>query len=159
MKKTLKSLCAIILSFVLLLGLTGCGEEKTNNGNGNNDGGSKQQEQGENEQPNNGVSDNLAWPDNDFTKQVPKPEQSFSQEAMTDDVTCFVYPLWTVEQAKSYAQTLVSKGYTVSSTYVDTADDYMAVYKNADGSYQVTLAASKTETDGGLTIAIPLDKR
>ena len=39
MKKTLKGLCTITLAFVLLLGLTGCGEEKTNNGGGNNDGG------------------------------------------------------------------------------------------------------------------------
>ena len=35
MKKTLKGLCAVAFAFVLLLGLTGCGEEKTNNGGGN----------------------------------------------------------------------------------------------------------------------------
>ena len=39
MKKTLKGLCAFAFAFVLLLGLTGCGEEKTNNGGGNNNGG------------------------------------------------------------------------------------------------------------------------
>ena len=50
MKKTLKSLCTIAFAFVLLLGLTGCGEEKTNNGGGNNDGGNQQQEQGGNNQ-------------------------------------------------------------------------------------------------------------
>ena len=49
MKKTLKGLCAVAFAFVLLLGLTGCGEEKTNNGGGNNDGGNQQQEQGGNE--------------------------------------------------------------------------------------------------------------
>lgn len=154
-KKILIGLLAVVICFAL----TGCGEEKSNNGGENNNGGNQQQEQGGNQQQNNGVADNLAWPDNEFTKQVPKPSVSFSEEAMTDNVTCFLYPSWTVEQAKSYAQVLVSNGYVLSSSYVDNADDYMVVYKNADGSYQVTLSAGATETDGGITIAIPLDRR
>ncbi len=155
----MKKILTIIFVGIMCFVLTGCGEEKSNNGGGNNDGGNQQQEQGGNQEQNNGVADNLAWPDNEFTKQVTKPSVSFTEEAMTDDVTCFLYPSWTVEQAKSYAQVLASNGYVLSSSYVDTADDYMVVYKNADGSYQVTLAASQTETDGMITIAIPLDRR
>lgn len=159
MKKTLKVLCTLAFAFVLLLGLTGCGEEKTNSGDVNNNGGNEQQEQKENQQQNNGVSDDLAWPDNDFTKQVPKPEQPFAKAALNDPSTCFAYPLWTLEQAKSYAQILESNGYVLSSKYIDEADNYMVVYKNADGSYQVTLVATTLEEDGRLTIAIPLDRR
>ena len=46
MKKTFKGLMVVAFAFVLLLGLTGCGEQKENNDGGNGtQGGNQQQEQ------------------------------------------------------------------------------------------------------------------
>ncbi|MDO5555223.1 MAG: hypothetical protein Q4G09_00785 [Clostridia bacterium] len=152
-----KTIIIGLLAVVMCLALTGCGQEKTNN-EGNEQTGTQQQEQQESQQQNNGISDSLGWPNNDFTKQVPKPEQTFTEEALSDSSSCYTYPNWTVAQAKLYVDKLENSGFTISSTYSDTDTEYYVVLKNADGSYQATVTSNPVD-GGALVISIPLDRR
>ncbi|MDO5555648.1 MAG: hypothetical protein Q4G09_03055 [Clostridia bacterium] len=156
MKKTFKWLFAVVFLFVLLLCLTGCGDKENTENAGSNNQGENQQQQAQ-KGNDTGVSDTLAWPDNDFTKQVPKPKQSFKEAAFGDSVTCYTYPNWTVEEAREYTEELKENGFTISSNLINEDDDYMVILKNSDGSYQVTV--SSEGTSGGLIIAIPMDRR
>lgn len=141
MKKILKYLCAIAFAFVLLLGLTGCGEEKTNNGGKNNQGGNEQQgEQG------------IAWPSNEYTNLIPKPEgATIYDESEINNAYYVGYNIdledWTIEECKAYAEKLKEAGFTtpglgMSSVVVtDTESNYSFGAENSDGVY-VTVGSS-----------------
>lgn len=151
-----KKFSVVLLVLVMCFVITGCSEEKEKNKE-NEQGVNTQQEQQENQPQNKGISDNLGWPDNDFTKQVPKPEQAFIEEAMADNSACYTYPNWTVAQAREYVEKLKNNGFHVSSTMIDSTDDYLIYLKNEDESYQVSVAADGINPT--LIISIPFNKR
>ncbi len=100
MKKNLKSLMVVAFTFVLLLGLTGCGEQKENNGGGNGtQGGNQQQEQ----QGGSGTTAGEKWGNSDLTAYVPEPPLDKIGTVLTETKTTISYnTTWTPEEAKAY---------------------------------------------------------
>ena len=148
-KKLLVGLLAVVMCFAL----TGCGEEKTNNG-GNNDGGSGQQEQG-------GTS-GVAWPSNQYTNLIPKPEgATIYDEKEVDNAYYLGHTIdlkdWTIEECKAYAEKLKEAGFTTPGTgsssvvLTDTDSSYSFGAENSDGVY-VTVGSSNNVGRISITI-------
>lgn len=149
-----KQILAVLLTMFMCFTLTGCGDNESGEVNNNKQQGEKQPEKQEEPQ----VSDSMAWPDNEFTKQVIKPSQPFKAEANCDNSSCNIYLVWTIAEAKAYVTELETKGFHITSTYIDNEESYMVYLKNSDESYQVGVITDNV-SDGTLQISIPLNKR
>ncbi len=96
------------------------------------------------------------WPENDFTKLLPKP--SFSLLAANTSETDFsvAFQDVTVEQIKEYVEQVKAKGFTVDAETTDQSVAGMSVYmyqaQNADG-YTVTVTF--TSQTSGISLEKP----
>lgn len=157
----MKKFLALALALMMVFALAACGDKGNTKPNNSTDPGTSQQ------QPSNtpdestppasqggaSVSDTIGWPDNEFTKLVPKPDCSFSKEGIGDSKTFYTYPNWTQDEAKAYVATLESSGFTISgSPAADNEETYMVYLKNADETYKVTVLW-ELGSDGTLAIS------
>ena len=60
------------------------------------------------------------WPDNEFTRQLPKPDCEFKENAVTQSKYCGIYPIFTREEAVAYVAQLENAGFEIYSTMADT---------------------------------------
>jgi hypothetical protein len=96
------------------------------------------------------------WPDNEFTKLLPKPDFALTAANTSDTEFSVAFTGVTVEQVKAYAEQVKSKGFTVNPNEQDQDIMGIVVYtynaKNADGyTVEVTFAAGTT----GMTLRKP----
>jgi len=84
------------------------------------------------------------WPENEFTRLVPKPDFDFLAAVQTDNeyVVAFVNP--TIDEIKDYVEKVKAAGFTVGADTTDMNIAGLAAYtytaKNRDG-YEVTVAS------------------
>jgi len=82
------------------------------------------------------------WPDNEFTKLLPKPDFAMTAANTSGDTFSVGFASVTVEQVKAYVEQVKSKGFTVDPDLQDENVMGIVVYtyeaKNADG-YMVTI--------------------
>lgn len=153
----MKKFLGLVLVLTILIGaltLTGCGE-KTNNGGTVTNGG------------NSNNSDEVSWPNNEYTKLIPKPEEAviYSEKAI-DNVYFLGHNItledWTIEECKVYAEKLKDAGFTEpgagASDVVVTDTDSMYSFgaKNSDGVY-VTVGAYSGNNSGSISIQVTKD--
>ncbi len=153
MIKNLKSLMVVAFTFVLLLGLTGCGEQKENNNDGTQ-GGNQQQ----------GETTGVAWPSNEYTNLIPKPEGAtiYDEKAVDNDYFGghnITLTDWTIEECKAYAEKLKEAGFTTPGTgmkdvvVTDNGNMYSFGAKNSDGVY-VTVGSFSGNNSGSISIQV-----
>ncbi len=96
------------------------------------------------------------WPENDFTKLLPKPDFSLLAANTTDSEFSVAFQNVTVEQIKDYVEQVKEKGFTLESETTDREAAGMAVYmykaQNAEG-YVVTVTF--TSAASGISLARP----
>ncbi len=82
------------------------------------------------------------WPDNEFTKLLPKPDFELLAANTTEDDFSVAFQNVTVEQIRDYVEKIKAKGFTVNAEISDQEIMGMAAYsyqaENADG-YAVTV--------------------
>lgn len=151
MKKFLKGLMTFVLVFTLAFALTGCGD-KENTGNSNNSGST-----GGNGQQAQSDSSNVAWPSNEYTNLIPKPEGVTIYDEQAIDNNYFVGHNitlidWPIEECKAYAEKLKDAGFTIPSAgydsvvVKDTDTMYSFGAKNSDGVYVTVGSGNGTGT-------------
>ena len=78
------------------------------------------------------------WPDNEYTKKLPKPDADPDATSVENGTFSAVFYNATVEQARSYTDKLVSKGFTVGATKTDENIGGIVVFSynasNAEGN-------------------------
>jgi predicted small lipoprotein YifL len=89
------------------------------------------------------------WPDNEFTKLLPKPDFALTAASTTADEFSVAFTGVTVEQMKAYVEQVKAKGFTVNPDLQDENMMGIVVYtynaKNADGyEVEITFAAGTT---------------
>jgi predicted small secreted protein/predicted lactoylglutathione lyase len=89
------------------------------------------------------------WPDNEFTKLLPKPDFALTAANTSDNEFSVAFTGVTVEQVKAYAEQVKAKGFTVNPDLQDQEVMGIVVYtynaKNADGyTVEITFAAGTT---------------
>lgn len=93
------------------------------------------------------------WPDNKFTKLVPKPDFKLAGASTSEDEFSAAFQSVTVEQVKAYAEKVKAKGFTVEPEEEDQNFLGVVVYTysayNAEGYRVEVTFASGT---GGITI-------
>ncbi len=84
-----------------------------------------------------------SWPENDFTKMLPKPDMELLIASTTDDSFNVGFKDATLAQVKAYAEKVKATGFTIDAEITDQAVGEMVVYaytaQNAAG-YTVTVA-------------------
>ncbi|MDO5555931.1 MAG: hypothetical protein Q4G09_04670 [Clostridia bacterium] len=145
MKKVLSILIIVAMLIAGICLLTGCGEkENANNGGTSTNGGSQQEEQDE--------TSGVAWPSNQYTNLIPKPEGATIYDEKEVDNNYYVghsidLTDWTIEECKAYAEKLKEAGFTIPSSgansvvVTDTDSTYSFGAENSDGVY-VTVGSS-----------------
>ena len=122
MKKTFKGLMVVAFAFILLLSLTGCGEQKENNGGGNGtQGGNQQQEQGGNQEQEIDLSQFTAveFKPSDLLEEWMKPNfgvVTSSSEMLNGYYYTFTISGVTKANEESYRSLIESNGWTESSS-------------------------------------------
>jgi ABC-type glycerol-3-phosphate transport system substrate-binding protein len=129
----MKKIITIALALVLVLSLAACGGNSNSGGSsttppansGNNSTSTPPASQGGNETTpsNNGSSDapggtSVEWPDNDYTKDIPKPNKGTilsAEESNLGGVYFLIKMDWTFEEAKAYEEQLKAAGIDVYS--------------------------------------------
>ncbi len=88
-----------------------------------------------------------SWPDNEFTKLLPKPDYAVMAASTTEQQFSVSFADMTVEEVRAYAEEVKEKGFTVDAEITDQEFEGLFIYsyraQNADG-YIVTV----TYTDG-----------
>ncbi len=96
------------------------------------------------------------WPENEFTKLLPKPDFSLVGASSNDDEFAVLFQNVTVEQIRDYAEKVKAKGFTAEAELTDQEAMGMVIYsyqaKNADG-YSVSVTF--TGGAGGLVVQKP----
>jgi uncharacterized protein YxeA len=96
------------------------------------------------------------WPDNEFTKLLPKPDFALTAANTSSNDFSVAFTGVTVEQVKDYVEQVKAKGFTVNPDLQDENMMGIVVYtyeaKNADG-YKVTITFAAGTT--GLEIRKP----
>jgi predicted small lipoprotein YifL/uncharacterized glyoxalase superfamily protein PhnB len=96
------------------------------------------------------------WPDNEFTKLLPKPDYELMGASTDEDRFAVSFQGVTVEQVKAYVEKVKAKGFTVDAETTDENFGGMVVYiysaKNAAG-YKVEVSCASGVT--GLSIEKP----
>ena len=86
------------------------------------------------------------WPDNEFTKQLPKPDFELTAANATADEFSAAFTSATIEQIKAYVEQVKAKGFTVNAETEDQELMGMAVYSytadNADGYHVEIFSAA-----------------
>ena len=95
-----------------------------------------------------------SWPDNEFTKLLPKPDFALTAANTTDDEFTVAFTSATLEEIKAYVEKVKEKGFTVNATAEDQSVMGMVVYNyaadNADGYHVEIFSAAGTS---GVTIS------
>jgi len=93
------------------------------------------------------------WPDNEFTKLIPKPDFAVSIAVSDEETFSITFNDATIEQIKTYAEKVKQAGFDKEQDLTDMEAMGMVVYsyeaKNTDG-YKVTVFSASGVT--GLTI-------
>ena len=96
----------------------------------------------------NGESAQLGgnWPDNEFTKQLPKPDFQLAGASLKEDEFTVGFTSVTVEQVKAYAEKVKASGFTVDAEEEDQNAYGVTVYRysasNASGYHvEISFAA------------------
>ena len=155
MKKTLKLILSIACVFVFALALTGCGDKENNNGGGNGTGGGNQQQ---------GGTTGVAWPSNQYTKLIPKPDGATIYDEKAIDNSYYLghsidLTDWTIEECKAYAEKLKAAGFTTPSAGMDdivikdTTSEYSFGAENNDGVY-VGVGSYSGNNSGRISIQV-----
>ena len=104
----------------------------------------------------NGQSAQLGgdWPDNEFTKLVPKPDFKLAAASVSEDGFTAVFQSVSVEQIKAYAEKVKAKGFTVDAEEEDQRVYGVVIYTytayNASGyCVEITFASGTS----GITIS------
>jgi hypothetical protein len=96
------------------------------------------------------------WPDNEFTKLLPKPDFALTAASTSGNTFSVGFASVTVEQVKAYVEKVKEKGFTVNPDLQDENMMGIVVYtyeaKNADG-YKLTITFAAGTT--GLEIRKP----
>jgi hypothetical protein len=96
------------------------------------------------------------WPDNEFTKLLPKPDFALTAANTTADDFTVAFTGVTVEQLKAYVEQVKAKGFTVDAETEDQEVMGMVIYsynaKNANG-YEVSVVSA--QGTAGLTVTKP----
>jgi hypothetical protein len=96
------------------------------------------------------------WPENEFTKLIPKPEFSLSSAVATPNLFSVTFVDAAIEQIKDYTEQVKNAGFTVDAETEDQEVMNMVIYsytaKNADG-YSVNVFSATGMA--GLTIEKP----
>jgi predicted small lipoprotein YifL len=96
------------------------------------------------------------WPDNEFTKLLPKPDFALTAANTSGNTFSVGFASVTVEQVKAYVEQVKAKGFTVNPDLQDENMMGIVVYsyeaKNADG-YKLTITFAAGTT--GLEIRKP----
>ena len=94
------------------------------------------------------------WPDNEFTRLLPKPDFSFDSAIVVDDVFNAIFSGLTVKQLKEYAEKVKAAGFKVDEETEEMDMQGMVVYtysaKNADGYEALVFFSSGTS---GVTVS------
>ncbi len=94
------------------------------------------------------------WPDNEFTKLLPKPNFTLLAASTTETDFSVGFQNVTVEQIRDYAEQVKAKGFTLDAETTDEAIMGMTLYsyeaKNADG-YTVTVTYTVSVSSVTLT--------
>ena len=95
-----------------------------------------------------------SWPDNEFTRLVPKPDFTLAGASTEEDTFTAAFQSVEVDQVKAYANQLKARGFTVDADEVDQNAYGVTVYTysayNADG---VFVEITYTSGVSGLTIS------
>lgn len=140
-KKILIGLFAVLMCFTLV----GCGNKEEGTGGNNTD---------------NGV----AWPSNEYTNLIPKPEGATIYEEKAIDNYYFVghsidLTDWTIEECKAYAEKLKAAGFTTPGEGMNdvvvknTDSEYSFGAENSDGVY-VTVGSYSGNNSGRISIQV-----
>ena len=93
------------------------------------------------------------WPDNEFTRQLPKPDFTLSTAITSDDGFTVIFIGATLDQIKAYAEQVKSVGFTVDENIEDREMSGMVFYtytaQNTDG-YEITVFSA--DSSAGLTM-------
>jgi hypothetical protein len=153
----MKKLLTLALALTLTLSLAACGGT-SNSGNGGSTT-TPLANSGDTTPATSSTAGNntaTAWPDNEYTQQVPKPDGTVINSSVenlsvgTTTLTSFIAQMsWSKDEAKAYGAALKSAGFTERSLE-DDSENYM--YAASNGSYDVAIAVS-TETNN-YTISI-----
>lgn len=122
----MKRLLAVVLAIIIVFALTACGgkTDPTLSGSDDKTLSNSQQHPEQSTAPNNGGSETsgnetsngeieaIEWPDNEYTRQVPKPENAVitTAEDMAGVQFAFVMEM-SLEDVAAYAQQLIDAGY------------------------------------------------
>lgn len=91
------------------------------------------------------------WPENEYTKQVPKLSEEFVVACDSEEEMFTAVLSWSIDDAKDYAKKLQSKGFNNDPTDMDMGSMYIFTADN--GTYSVTITWGAGETsNGGLNI-------
>ncbi len=97
-----------------------------------------------------------AWPDNEFTKLIPKPDFALLAASTTENDFSAGFEDATIEQIRDYVGKVQAKGFTLDAETTDEEAMGMVIYqytaKNADG-YTVTVIY--TESVSSVTVEKP----
>lgn len=144
----MKNFLICLITTIMCFTLVGCGtgENKENNGDNN------QNNNNQNDNQNNNDSDTVAWPANQYTNLIPKPDGATIYDEKAIDNNYFVghsidLSDWTIAECKAYAEKLKEAGFTTPGTgasdvvVTDNANTYSFGAENSDGVY-VTVGSS-----------------
>jgi len=96
------------------------------------------------------------WPENDFTKQIPKPDFGLTVGDMTDSEFSVLFQGATIEQIKDYVEKVKATGFTVNASTEDENIMGIVIYsyeaKNSAG-YKVEVFSAMGMA--GLTVTKP----
>jgi ABC-type glycerol-3-phosphate transport system substrate-binding protein len=173
---TMKKIISIALVLVLALSLlTACGGKDNNstpsgNSGGNNGGGSTttpsdttipptSQNDGNDTTPSNndGTSSgaSVEWPDNDYTKDFPKPNKGTIESAEEVNLGGVYFKIimnWTLDEAKEYAEQLKAAGFECYLVE-DDEDFYIFTASSSDHRRGLTINYSVLGSDVSTNIA------
>ena len=93
------------------------------------------------------------WPDNEFTKLVPKPGFTLAAAATTEDEFTVTFQGVTVDQVKAYVEQVKAKGFTADADIQDQVVSGITLYSyEASNSNGYTVLVFFTMGTSGLTI-------
>ena len=96
------------------------------------------------------------WPENEFTKLLPKPEFTLTAAITSDSEFTVVFQGATIEQIKAYVEEAKLAGFTVNAETTDEAVAGMTIYSyDAENNAGYTLNVFSTAGQSGLNIAKP----
>ncbi len=94
------------------------------------------------------------WPDNEFTKLVPKPDMDISATATENNKLSVVFANASVDKVKAYVEKLKNAGFTVDADTVDQTVGDMDIFSyTSDNSSGVHIEITYSAGTGALVIS------